>query len=400
MRDSVFYILYRAGLALLTVFPLPFLFRLGQIGGFCAWLLLPGYRKLARRNLSIAFDGEKSASELNRLTREHFQQLGANILSSVKLGAMSLDQIASRVETENLELFHESLKAGRGVVAILSHLGNWELHAQLFPKFIGYVRNSTVYQGLRNPLIDRHVRNLRARTGVEMFDRKHGFQKAIELLRGGGVIGILSDQHAGDHGLWVPFFGKLASTSPLPALLAKRTNAALLGVAIYTSGVARWKIVVGPMLETKGETVETLTARANEVIATQIRKAPADWFWVHNRWKTPRPNFLLSRYKRGLYLPPEIRPDQLKRFRILIRASKWLGDSIMSIPAVRAIKNGRPDAHVTVATPAKLAAVWKLVPEVDEVIAIPEDSLLGTVRLHPANSRVSTSRSCFRIHCA
>ena len=381
MRDSVFYILYRAGLALLTVFPLPFLFRLGQIGGFCAWLLLPGYRKLARRNLSIAFDGEKSASELNRLTREHFQQLGANILSSVKLGAMSLDEIASRVETENLELFHQPLKAGRGVVAILSHLGNWELHAQLFPKFIGYVRNSTVYQGLRNPLIDRHVRNLRARAGVEMFDRKHGFQKAIELLRGGGVIGILSDQHAGDHGLWVPFFGKLASTSPLPALLAKRTHAALLGVAIYTTGLARWKIVIGPMLETKEETVEALTSRANDVIATQVRKAPADWFWVHNRWKTPRPNFLLSRYKRGLYLPPEIRSDQLKRFRILIRASKWLGDSIMSIPAVCAIKNGRPDAHVTVAVPAKLAAVWKLVPEVDEIIGIPEDSLLGTVRL-------------------
>lgn len=381
MRDSVFYILYRAGFALLTVFPLPFLFRVGQIGGFCAWLLLPGYRKLARRNLSIAFDGEKSASELNRLTREHFQQLGANILSSVKLGAMSLDEIASRVETENLELFHQPLKAGRGVVAILSHLGNWELHAQLFPKFIGYVRNSTVYQGLRNPLIDRHVRNLRARAGVEMFDRKHGFQKAIELLRGGGVIGILSDQHAGDHGLWVPFFGKLASTSPLPALLAKRTHAALLGVAIYTTGLARWKIVVGPMLETKEETVEALTSRANDVIATQVRKAPADWFWVHNRWKTPRPNFLLSRYKRGLYLPPEIRSDQLKRFRILIRASKWLGDSIMSIPAVCAIKNGRPDAHVTVAVPAKLAAVWKLVPEVDEIIGIPEDSLLGTVRL-------------------
>jgi heptosyltransferase II len=381
MRDYCFYLFYRAGLALLTVFPLPFLFRLGQAGGFCAWFLLPSYRELAVRNLTIAFGGEKSGSELTRLAREHFQQLGANILSSVKLGAMSLDQIASRVEIENLDLVHGCLRAGRPVVVILSHLGNWELFAQLFPKLVDYVRNSTIYQGLRNPLIDRHIRDLRARTGVEMFDRKHGFQKAIELLRAGGVIGILSDQHAGDQGLWVPFFGKLASTPPLPALLAKRTKAGLVGMACYTSGVARWKIVVGPMLETEGETVESLTARANDVIATQIRKAPADWFWVHNRWKTPRPNFLLSRYKRGLYLPPEVQLDQLKSFRILIRASKWLGDSIMSIPAVRAIKNGRPDAHVTVAAPAKLAAVWKLIPEVDEIIAIPEDSLFATVRL-------------------
>ena len=69
-----------------------------------------------------------------------------------------------------------------------------------------------------------------------MFDRKEGFQEAIKLLRGGGAIGILSDQHAGDQGLWVPFFGKLASTSPLPALLAKRTGAVLVGMAVYTEG--------------------------------------------------------------------------------------------------------------------------------------------------------------------
>jgi lipopolysaccharide heptosyltransferase II len=59
----------------------------------------------------------------------------------------------------------------------------------------------------------------------------------------------------------------------------------------------------------------------------------------------------------------------------------------MSVPAVRAFKNGRPDAHLTVATPAKLAPVWKLIPEVDEIIAIPEDSLFATVRLLRQSTR-------------
>src|ERR1700756_5261666 len=115
---------------------------------------------------------------------------------------------------------------GRPVVLVLSHIGNWESISQILPKFIGHVRNSTIYQKLGNRFIDEHVRSLRGRAGVEVFDRSEGFQKAIQLLRGGGAIGILSDQHAGDQGLWVPFFGKLASTSPLPGLLTRRTGAA------------------------------------------------------------------------------------------------------------------------------------------------------------------------------
>jgi lipopolysaccharide heptosyltransferase II len=102
---------------------------------------------------------------------------------------------------------------------------------------------------------------------------------------------------------------------------------------------------------------------------------------VHNRWKTPNPNFLLLHYKRGVYLPPEIPAKDLKPFRILIRASNWLGDSIISVPAVRAIKAGRPDACITIISPEKIAPVWKLVPDVDEVLPLKGGSLFGAVRL-------------------
>jgi lipopolysaccharide heptosyltransferase II len=117
------------------------------------------------------------------------------------------------------------------------------------------------------------------------------------------------------------------------------------------------------------------------VIEQQIRRAPEDWFWVHNRWKTPEPNFLLSHYKRGIYLPPGISARDLKPFRILIRSSNWLGDAVMSVPAVRAIKGGRPDVHVTIAAPDKIAPMWKLIPEVDAIIPLSEDSLIPVVRL-------------------
>src|SRR5437762_227205 len=294
---------------------------------------------------------------------------------------MSPEIILERVEVENIESMAREFRAGVPVVLVLSHLGTWEVFAQLMPKFVGFVRNASVYQGLGNRFIDKHVRRTRSQTGLELFDRHDGFDPVIELLRSGGGVGVLSDQHAGDHGVWTPFFRRLASTSPLPALLAKRTRAALIAAGVYTIGWARWRMVFTERFDQTGVSLGALTSKINEVIERQIRRAPEDWFWVHNRWKTPEPNFLLGHYKRGVYLPPGFAVHDLKPFRILIRSSNWLGDTVMSVPAVRAIKSGRPDVHVTIAAPEKIAPMWKLIPEVDAIIPLPDDSLFPVVSL-------------------
>jgi lipopolysaccharide heptosyltransferase II len=381
MFDFVVYLLYRAGLGVVAALPLPFLFGFGQLLGVCVWMFSPKYRRLATRNLEIAFANEKSPRELRQLVRRHFQRLGANLLCSAKLTQMPADKILERVEVENIESMAREFRAGVPVVLVLSHLGTWEVFAQLMPKFVGFVRNSSVYQGLGNRFIDKHVRRTRSQTGLELFDRHDGFEPVIQLLRSGGGVGVLSDQHAGDHGVWTPFFGRLASSSPLPALLARRTRAAVIAAGVYTTGHARWRMVFTERFDEPGASIAVLTSKINQAIEKQIRHAPEDWFWVHNRWKTPEPNFLLTHYKRGIYLPPAISPGELKQFRILIRSSNWLGDAVMSVPAVRAIKNGRPDVHVTIAAPDKIAPMWNLIPEVDATIPLPEGSLLSVVRL-------------------
>jgi len=379
MVDYAVYLAYRAGTGLLALLPLPLLFGIGQLGGTISWLVLTKYRKLALRNVRVAFGGELSDTQMRRIVRRHFQYLGANLLCSVKFTRMPMEKILQRVRLEHFEHIENCFQQKRPLVLFLSHIGSWEFCARLFPHFLRGHRTSTVYQRIRNPHIDRHVREVRSRFGLEVFERSEGFGKAIELLRSGGGVGILMDQHAGDGGLWTPFFGRLASTTPLPALLARRTHAALMGFAVHTDGFARWRAVVtGTPIDGAGESIEQLTRRGNEILEKQIRRAPEDWFWVHNRWKTPRPNFLLARYKRGVFLPDGI---ELKPFRILIRSSNWLGDAVMSVPAVRSIKNGRPDAHVSVAVPEKLAALWKIVPEVDEIIVLPSKSVVATARL-------------------
>ncbi|PYL04435.1 MAG: hypothetical protein DME32_01870, partial [Verrucomicrobia bacterium] len=378
MVDYSVYLFYRAGTELLALLPLPLLFGIGQLSGTISWLVLPKYRKLALRNVRIAFSAELSERQMRRIVRRHFQRLGANLLCSVKFARMPMEKILERVRLEHFEHIENCFEQKQPFVLFLSHIGSWEFCTRLFPHFSRGQRTATVYQRIRNPHIDRHVREARSRFGLEVFERSEGFGKAIELLRSDGGTGILMDQHAGDGGLWTPFFGRLASTTPLPALLARRTHAKLIGFAVQTDGFARWRAVAEPPIDGSSESIEKLTAHGNEILEKQVRRAPEDWFWVHNRWKTPRPNFLLARYKRGVFLPDGI---ELKPFRILIRSSNWLGDAVMSVPAVRAIKNGRPDAHVSIAVPEKLAAVWKIVPEVDEIIALPSKSVVAAARL-------------------
>src|SRR5437763_8826987 len=378
MFDYVVYLFYRAGTDLLILLPLPLIFAIGQIGGAIGWLALPHYRKLALRNVRIAFGDELSEKQMRRIVRRHFQRLGANLLCSVKFTRMPMEKILERVRLENFQYAENCFRQKQPFVLCLSHIGSWEFCSRLFPHFAHGQRTATVYQRIRNPYIDRHVQRARSRFGLQVLERSEGFGKAIEVLRGGGAIGILIDQHAGDGGLWTPLFGRLASTTPLPALLARRTRAKLIGFAVHTEGFARWRAVAETPIDGVSESIEELTADSNEILEKQVRRAPEDWFWVHNRWKTPRPNFLLPKYKRGVFLPEKTR---LKPFRILIRSSNWLGDAVMSVPAVRAIKAGRPDAHVTMPVPEKLAALWKIVPEVDEIIALTSNSVFAAARL-------------------
>ena len=380
VMDWIIYLLYRILAWGITRLPFAILFRLGLFCGWLAsWLLRPYYR-LAVENLTLAFGGEKSGREIKRLARRHFSRLGANLLSSIKLASLPTAEILKRVKVDGQEFVDEAVAGKRGVVLILSHLGNWEALAQICP-LIFSGKGGTIYQRLGNRYIDAEIRAARSRLGLATFERKEGFLGAIALLREAGGVGILVDQHAGDAGTWCPFFGRLASTSPLAATLALRTDSVILAAGVYTEKVGYWRMIIEKPAIPPNLNAEQLTAEINLAVERQIRRAPEDWFWVHNRWKTPRPRFLLTEYKRGVVLPSGFAEAQLKPFPILVRSSNWLGDAVMTTPAVQALKRGRPDVRLTVLVKAKLADYWRRVPEVDEVITIEaSDSVFAVAR--------------------
>jgi lipopolysaccharide heptosyltransferase II len=353
--------------------PITVCFLLGQAIGALMWAILPSYRRLAKENLTEAFRDEKSPAQIRRLVFAHFMTLGANFCCAFKLASMDVESVWKRTTVEGFDALNAALRRGKGLVCPYTHLGNWELFAQLHEVIAPY-RAATVYQAIRNKGIDDLINENRRKRGVETLNRKKDLARALKLLREGNMVVILADQHAGDGGIWMPFFDRLASTSPLSASLAVRTGAAVVPVGIFTSGLARWRLVAAPEIPYDPANPDQLTYEINRALETEIRQSPADWFWVHNRWKMPHPDFLLAQTKRGLYLPPGYDPMNLRPFRILIRSSNWLGDAVMSSLAVRAIKQGRPDARVTILTRDKLADFWRSVPEVDEVIGVPEDA--------------------------
>jgi heptosyltransferase II len=377
------YALFRTLEGVLWLLPIALVWQLGRLLGLAVWLVSGRYRRLALHNLRIAFGREKDEAWLRRTARRHFGALGGNLLCGFKLPMMSQEQVMKRVSIKGMDRCDAAIEAGRPVVFLVCHLSCWELLTQL-PRIFAFNENpATIYQPLSNPYMDALVRRRRKKLGYQIFNRTDGFTGPMKHLRARGGMGILVDQHAGDQGIWCPFFGRLASTSPMATLMAQRAQGVMMPVAIYDDGPGRWRMEGYPVVDaTEGKpSLEVLTARMNLAVEEVIRAQPHNWFWVHNRWKTPRPRFLLSGYKRGIALPPGFEAAQLQRFELLVRSPNWLGDACMAMPAVRAMKAGRPDLRLTVFGPEKLRELWEAVPEVDAYIGKePGDGLLAAAR--------------------
>src|SRR3984893_5692427 len=364
--DYIVYLIYRGIGWTLGCLPLAWVFRLGQSVGWLGYILLGGYRRLAAANIKIAFP-DWSDQEVKRCTKRHFMDLMANLLCSLVLLEKPWAEVQKHLDVTNFEKVTERINGAKSVLWTINHLGNWELFI-FCPALVRSGRHGVIYRALPNRFIDKHVRQARGRTGLELIERSHGLAQSTSVLKGGGMLAILVDQHAGDKGIWTPFFNRLASTTPLPAILAAKTGAELLPVAIITVGPGKWRLDVGEFVPKQGASIEELTYRINRALELLIIRRPSDWFWLHQRWKTPSPKFLLREYKRGVYVAKN--SGRLAAFRILVRSSNWLGDAAMSVPAIRRLKRGRPDVHLTVLTRSKLADFWRLVPEVDELITI------------------------------
>ncbi len=283
--------------AVLGLAPLPLVARIGRLAGAIAARVLPGRRRVVERNLRIAFAGELSAAALRARAEEVFRRTGANLLCALRTARMSQADLSSAVTLRDEAVYREALARGRGVVMVLAHMGNWEALAQWFPRLLPPgTPGATVYRPLNNPLTDERLKAARARLGVGLFSKHDNPLGMAGFLRRGGVLGVLSDQRAGRIGEIVPFFGRAVSASPLPAILARRTGAALIGLSLRTVGPGRWELRFH-----RAPVGEPATAGVMTLVESMMRAAPEDVFWLQDRWRQAhaRPHLLEGKPPRG-----------------------------------------------------------------------------------------------------
>ena len=289
--DDLLYLLGRGAVAFVQALPLTWVARLGRAGGELAFWLDARHRRVARRNLTMCLGAEKSRDEIRSLARENFRRIGEGFACAVKTASMSLEEIRPHIEfiapPEILSPAPD--KVPRGIVAAIGHFGNFELYAR-FGQFAPSYKSATTYRGLRQSSLNRLLQSLRERSGCLFFERRfEGAALKAFMNQPGIMLGLLSDQSAGESGLRLPFLGHNCSTSPAPAIFALRYHCKLHTGVCYRVGLARWRVEAGPEIPTheneQPRSTTDIMLDVNRAFEQAVRRDPANWFWVHNRWK-------------------------------------------------------------------------------------------------------------------
>ena len=289
MRDFLLTLLARIVVAFLQMLPLGAVAWLGRCLGALAYVLDGRHRDVAQRNLAASFS-EKSEAEVRALARENFKRIGESFACAAKTAGMDAEAIRRVLEcggTEKLPPAQDGVRPS--VVIAVGHFGNFELYARTNLFVPGY-QMATTYRGLRQPGLNALMQSLRAKSGALYFERRRdAAELKAAMAQPGIMLGLLADQHAGDRGARLPFFGRDCSTSLAAPVLAQRYGCRLFTCLCYRTAPGRWRLEFGNEIPTHTEgqprPTEAIAADINRAFEIAIRRDPANWFWVHNRWK-------------------------------------------------------------------------------------------------------------------
>ena len=271
--------------------PVPAAAWLGRRLGDVAYATLGRRRRLALANLTQAFPDLPPAARRG-IARRSFQHLGMAVGEGCFVLHRPLARVTEQIRVSGLDHVRTALdRDGRGLV-LSAHLGNWEL-LTLAPALTG-LPLTVVARALDLPSLHAWADRLRRTTGVEVIDKRHALRPVLEALKRGRLVGVLLDQNASRReGVFVPFFGRLASTSRSIAVLALRTRTPIIPVFARRLAPGRHEITIHPELPlpTAGDegAIRTLTASCTAAIEAAIRATPDQWLWCHDRWRTRPP---------------------------------------------------------------------------------------------------------------
>lgn len=316
---------------------------------------LPRRRRLIRSNLHHAFPDRPPAWH-RRLARSSCRRLVETALLSLATPHLSETRLRRIIQAAPglLAAYERQAKDPAATLICSPHLAYWEAQTSMalvipgpFPEF------GTIYRPLDHAAADAWVRRSRERFGMRLLSRKEGFAEALKILRRRGFVGVLFDQNAGLQGALTTLFGRVCSTTELPGLMAAKFNARVYG--IFPRRLGFWRVAIDVELLAHDGTSDGATFALNRWLESRLATDDnlcASWLWVHDRWRNQdmphlrlrleaKRNLLAAeQHARGLAALP-------RRTRLRIRLPNWLGDVVMAVPLLRAIRASRPDAEIT-----------------------------------------------------
>jgi len=260
-----------------------------------AWLARYVFRfrlSIARDNLVRCFP-DASAAQINSLLTAYYRQLGQIVVEFVKIAVMSAQQMRDHITPIGFEQVRAETSAGRSVILLAAHQCNWEW------AFHGTVLQMNVpvdaaYKPLHGRQSDAELRRLRVRFGANLIAAKRLVREVISRRRLVQVhaVALLADQmptsSQGRH--WVNFLGRETAFYPGPAEIARMTGYAAYFIAMRRERRGHYTLEVIPICEANERLDPPIfTSRYAALIEAQIRASPADWTWIHRRWKGERP---------------------------------------------------------------------------------------------------------------
>lgn len=293
----------RGATAFLRLVPEPLALGLGWAGGWIAGSVFRVRRRVIEENLRRAFP-DASDGWHRKIAARVLPHIAREVAALLYLSGLSTDRVRSRIRFEGRGLVRDAVEAGRGGIILTGHIGNWELGGGATA--LSGIPLDAVVQTQSNPLVDRRLRRTREMLGVRVIYRQDAPREVLRSLRRGRVVALLADQNARTGGVFVDFFGVLASTARGPALFARRTGApVILATAIRLPGWrARYRLRfrlldAGDAGGADGREVENAPAprdsagqdrellrRYHAALEEVIREFPEQYFWPHKRWKT------------------------------------------------------------------------------------------------------------------
>lgn len=327
---------------------------------------LPRRRRLALSNLHHAFP-ERSETWHRATARESFRRLVETGLLSLATPFLSESRLRTIVSVSPslLEAYAQHRREPAATLICSPHIAYWEAQTAKpllipgpFPEF------GIIFRPLDNPTANAFVVSSRERFGMKLLSRKTGFAEALKILRRQGFVGVLFDQNAGLQGALTTLFGRVCSTTELPGLMAEKFSARVFG--IYPRRLGFWRVEIGCATIAHDNSSTGVTLALNrwlENLLTGDSDVCASWLWSHDRWRNqdmPSQRFRLAA-KRDLLqadLAARNLSDLPRRTRIFVRLPNWLGDVVMALPLLRALRVSRPDAELTfIAAPALLPLI-------------------------------------------